>query len=72
MAVINLASFVSSVPIGTRSLTAALLAFTLVLMVLRLTLTDIGLHVISFSKEDSAISFPWLVIVPGSSFWYPW
>ncbi|UZJ51009.1 hypothetical protein CBS101457_000329 [Exobasidium rhododendri] len=72
MAVINLASFVSSIPIGTRSLTAALLIFTLGLAFLRITFTEVGLHVIAFSKEDSAVSFPWLVIVPGSSFWYPW
>lgn len=72
MAVINLASFVSSVPIATRSLTAILLAFTLTLAFLRITLTTTGLHIISFSKDDSAVAFPWLVIVPGSSFWYPW
>lgn len=72
MAVINLAAFASSLPIATRSLTILLLVFTLTLALLRLLFTDTGLHVISFSRSDSAVAFPWLVIVPGSSFWYPW
>lgn len=72
MAVINLASFVSSIPVATRSMTAALLVLSITLALLRLTLTETGLHLISFSREDSAVAFPWLVIVPGSSFWYPW
>jgi membrane associated rhomboid family serine protease len=72
MAVINLASFVSSIPVATRFMTAALLAFSLVLLLLRLTLTEAGVHYISFSQDDSAVAFPWLVIVPGNSFWFPW
>lgn len=72
MAVINMASFISSVPVATRSMTAALMGFSFVLAVMRLTMTETGLHIISFSREDSAVAFPWLVIVPGSSFWYPW
>lgn len=72
MAVVNFASFASSLPLGTRILTGALLLFSLTLALLRLFLTETGLHVISFSRDDSAIAFPWLVIVPGSSFYYPW
>lgn len=72
MAVINFASFISSIPIATRSMTAALLGFSLVLAFLRISMTEEGIHVISFSRDDSAVAFPWLVIVPGSSFWYPW
>lgn len=72
MAVINLASFISSIPVATRSMTAALLGFSLLLAFLRVTMTEEGIHLISFSRDDSAVAFPWLVIVPGSSFWYPW
>ena len=72
MAVINLASTFASIPLATRSLCALVLFFTLTLAVLRLTRTEEGLHIITWSRTDSAIAFPWLVIVPGVSLWYPW
>ncbi|EPQ28994.1 uncharacterized protein PFL1_03284 [Pseudozyma flocculosa PF-1] len=72
MAVFSASTFVQSIPPGTRILTASLLAFTLLLAFLRLTRTEEGLHFITFSSKDSALAFPWLVIVPGASWYYPW
>ncbi|KAK0555316.1 hypothetical protein OC846_001744 [Tilletia horrida] len=65
-------SLVSSIPPATRALTGALLAFSSFIAVLRWFGTDEKLHFVTFSRADSALKFPWLVIVPGQSFWYPW
>ncbi|CBQ68846.1 conserved hypothetical protein [Sporisorium reilianum SRZ2] len=65
MAVFSLSTLLQNVPPGTRLLTGALLAFTTLLFLLRLR-TGLGFGTIS------AVQFPWLVIVPGASFWYPW
>ncbi|KAK0520127.1 hypothetical protein OC842_007203 [Tilletia horrida] len=65
-------SLVSSIPPATRALTGALLFFSTFIAVLRWFGTDEKLHFLSFSRSDSALKFPWLVIVPGQSFWYPW
>lgn len=46
-------------------MTSALLAFTTLLFFLRLR-TGLGFGTVS------AVQFPWLVIVPGASFFYPW
>lgn len=72
MAVINFASTIASLPLATRTLTGLVLAFSLFLFLLRVFRTDEPLHFITFTRNDSAIAFPWLVIVPGVSFWYPW
>lgn len=65
MAVFSLSTLVQNTPPATRALTATLLALSSLLFILRLR-TGLG-----FSTA-SAVQFPWLVIVPGSSFWYPW
>ncbi|KAE8184754.1 hypothetical protein A4X06_0g6977 [Tilletia controversa] len=65
-------SLVSSIPPATRALTGALLFFSSLIAVLRWFGTDEKLHFLAFSRNDSALQFPWLVIVPGTSFWYPW
>lgn len=65
-------SLIASLPPATRGLTGALIGFSLTLAVLRLTLTEDKLHVITWSRNDSAVSFPWIVLVPGQSFFYPW
>ncbi len=65
MAVFSLSTLLQNVPPGSRALTAALLAFSLLLFFLRLR-TGLGFG------TASAVQFPWLVIVPGASFWYPW
>ncbi|KAE8266716.1 hypothetical protein A4X09_0g5625 [Tilletia walkeri] len=65
-------SIVSSIPPATRALTGALLFFSTLIAVLRWFGTEEKLHVFTFSRSDSALKFPWLVIVPGQSFWYPW
>ena len=65
MAVFSLSTLLQNVPPGTRVLTAALLAFTTLLFFLRLR-SGLGFGTVS------AVQFPWLVIVPGASFWYPW
>lgn len=70
MAVINLASTISSIPILTRVLCALLFSLSALLFLLRVTQDSI--HWFQFSRNDSAIAFPALVIVPGVSFWYPW
>lgn len=72
MAVVNLASTLQSIPLATRCLSLLVLFFSTLIAVLRLTRTEEGLHIITWSRTDSAIAFPWLVIVPGVSFWYPW
>ncbi|CAO1615558.1 unnamed protein product [Parajaminaea phylloscopi] len=72
MAVVNLASSIASIPIATRILSLLVLCFSALVALLRLFRTEEGLHVITFTRADSAIAFPWLVIVPGVSFWYPW
>ena len=71
MAVFSASSFVSTIPLGTRVLTGLLIFFTFFLALLRLTRTEVGLH-LTFSAQDSALSFPWIVIVPGASWVYPW
>jgi len=71
MAVISLTPFLQSLPLGTRILSSALLGFSILLFFLRLFGTDEGLH-LTFQKQDSALAFPALVLVPGASFWYPW
>ncbi|KAJ1019194.1 hypothetical protein NDA18_006338 [Ustilago nuda] len=65
MAVFSLSTLLQNVPPGTRSLTGVLLAFSTLLFFLRLR-TGLGFG------TASAVQFPWLVIVPGASFWYPW
>ncbi|PWN49593.1 DUF1751-domain-containing protein [Violaceomyces palustris] len=71
MAVFSPSNFVQTIPLGTRILTALLLSFSISLLLLRLTTTIDGIH-LKFSRQDSALEFPWLVIVPGSSWKYPW
>ncbi|KDN49603.1 DUF1751-domain-containing protein [Tilletiaria anomala UBC 951] len=61
-----------ALPPATRGLTFALLGFTTILALMRFTLTEEKLKAQSFSKQDSALEFPWLVIVPGQSWMYPW
>ena len=65
MAVFSLSTLLQNVPPGTRILSAALLALSTLLFLLRLR-TGLGFSTLS------AVQFPWLVIVPGASFWYPW
>ncbi|PWZ02454.1 DUF1751-domain-containing protein [Testicularia cyperi] len=65
MAVFSISTLVQNVPLGTRILTGSLLSFSILLFVLRFQ-TSTG-----FSMS-SATGYPWLVIVPGASFWYPW
>ncbi|CAO1634203.1 unnamed protein product [Sympodiomycopsis kandeliae] len=72
MAVINLATSISSIPLFTRIFTLLLVLFSLTLFLLRVFATEKELHWLQFSRSDSAIAFPALVIVPGVSFWYPW
>lgn len=72
MAVINAASFVLSLPLATRCLSGLVVLFSATLFLLRLFRTEEPLHYFTFTRNDSAIAFPWLVIVPGVSFWYPW
>lgn len=65
MAVFSLSTLLQNTPPATRALTGTLLTLSIFLFVLRLR-TGLGFGV------DSAVQFPWLVIVPGASFWYPW
>ncbi|KAL9933978.1 hypothetical protein V8E36_007060 [Tilletia maclaganii] len=65
-------SLVTSIPPATRALTGALLFFSTFIAILRWFGTEEKLHFVSFSRSDSALKFPWLVIVPGTSYWYPW
>lgn len=62
--------FFSELPPATRGLTGAIVAFSVFLFLLRITTS--GVHPIAWHKDDSAVDFPWLVLVPGASFWYPW
>lgn len=61
-----------SLPPATRGITIALVGFSVVLALLRLTMTEEKLHIITWSRQDSAVAFPWLVLVPGQSLTYPW
>lgn len=61
---------VRELPPATRALTLGIAAFSALLFLLRITLSEV--HPISWHKDDSAVGFPWLVLVPGASFWYPW
>ncbi|PWN45710.1 DUF1751-domain-containing protein [Ceraceosorus guamensis] len=74
MAVFDAASVLQSLPIATRSLSIALVSLSLLLFVLRITLSpaDARLHILSWSHKDSATLFPALVLVPGTSWVYPW
>ncbi len=67
-----MSALIASLPPATRGLTGALVGFSVLLAVLRLTMTEQKLHFVTWSKDDSALSFPWLVLVPGQSFMYPW
>lgn len=72
MAVVNLAASLASIPWMTRVLCALLLSFSALLFLLRVFRTEEAVHWFQFSRQDSAIAFPYLVIVPGVSIWYPW
>lgn len=62
-----------SLPPATRSLTGALVAFTLLFTLLRLSVSPKDLrNLVGAAGGDSSLLFPWLVLVPGNVGWAPW
>ncbi|WFD31255.1 hypothetical protein MSPP1_002289 [Malassezia sp. CBS 17886] len=55
-------SRISALPLGTRIVTAVLIAFSATLAVLRWAIPT----------PAGALAYPFLVLVPGVSYWYPW
>ncbi|KAN0060480.1 hypothetical protein ACQY0O_007811 [Thecaphora frezii] len=72
MAVFSASTFIQSLPLGTRILTALLVAFSLLLALLCLFSSTERLEFATLAHYNAAVAFPWLVIVPGASWWYPW
>ncbi|GAA5952772.1 hypothetical protein JCM21900_005796 [Sporobolomyces salmonicolor] len=61
-----------SLPPATRAFTAALVAFSSLFFLLRLSLAPTDLKAIFNASSDVGVAFPWLVLVPGNVLWAPW
>lgn len=68
----TLPSALLSLPPATRALTAALIIFSSLLFVLRLSLAPKDIKGIFGASGDNTLVFPWLVLLPGNVVWYPW
>lgn len=66
MPAISFLPFLQQVPFATRIITATLIVFSLAALLLTTLArqnTDGGIP---------SVNLPWLVMVPGASYWYPW
>ncbi|KAI9617415.1 hypothetical protein KEM48_004868 [Puccinia striiformis f. sp. tritici PST-130] len=63
---------VLQLPTGTRLLCGILLALSILVQLLRFSLSATDLKAIFRGSTDDALAFPWLVVVPGSVIWNPW
>ena len=65
-------SILTQLPPATRSLTAALIITSAILMILRSGLTTQDLKQISYGGQDATLAFPWVVAIPGLTLIRPW
>ncbi|KNZ57773.1 uncharacterized protein VP01_2077g6 [Puccinia sorghi] len=63
---------VLQLPTGTRMLCGILLALSILVQLLRFSLSASDLKSVFRGNTDDALAFPWLVVVPGSVIWNPW
>jgi hypothetical protein len=63
---VNFLPFLQGIPFATRIITLSLISASLVAILLS-----------TFAAQNSnggipSVNLPWLVMVPGKSYWYPW
>ncbi|CAH7675462.1 eukaryotic integral membrane protein-domain-containing protein [Phakopsora pachyrhizi] len=64
--------FVLQLPTGTRILSTVLIGLSILIQILRFTLSPVDLKTLFRGNSDDSLAFPWLVVVPGSVIWNPW
>jgi hypothetical protein len=63
---VNFLPFLQQIPFATRIITVSLVVFSLAALLLSM-----------FAAQNTnggipSVNLPWLVMVPGTSYWYPW
>ena len=69
---LNLPPVLSSLPPGTRALTAMLVGFSSLLFLLKLSSNPSDYKAILGASKDSTLAFSYLVLVPGKVLYFPW